>query len=1006
MFHQELLAIIEALKSNDNNKIQNAYQLRNEILSNHPDAFILTHFGLLSSATDETSSITILILLTNLFHTMTIQQIPISEETSLRTQTAIIELFKNINASENQLENISNLACKVENYFQGNWVGLPKSILSGDLLGSSNNLISAISANCLSELINRSIINSEPFIQPIFGYLVTSFNNVNSSIIPKIASLLRLFYSIFPFIKNHSDENFISIIRTIPSFLPLCQSDHSIARDLSLFANVNAQIIFLETYQLYYNSLIEIINNSECDLGVRNVCCYILEVLLNHFTVQFKSNSIFLFKFFANLYPQLEDTSLHLLSEISSLYGGEVNYGLEVFTFFESNFENPFSFAIFGSCFPGVSDHFCCDDFVQKILSAYSNAFQSDNDQFRYFAFSHFLPILQFLYVRKFDYNQNAFLDLFLNILRNESNEAHIVEEITVLSTFISFYGGQFGDFLKPIFEVLDFFLHLFQSSFHIYEVISCYKYLASYFRDAIMEFSQNINLLFCRYFDNFQEYRDAFFYCLENIPFFALSFPNFNDICGKLFAVIFTQIYNSNFEPSISLTESEMNSIIVFLSNYMNNDLTIPIDFVSPILGLAFKYSNSPIEFEHIDSPEDCMFSDGIQFLAPNNGHVMVSQKQINKFRESLSIINAIFCYFPDLIPSNYQNLFELIQNQLNKCIVSSIYPDIQQLEILILPLIPDLEILVKLLIQNQMSAMKGLDTLDLEIVASLLNFVREMIKVVGQKWGDNQQFPQIVIPMLLFLVKAIHKQYQEIAAEKQSISDQTFDSFAFDNAKMHVALVLREAFRYFPIVSTGMIPFMMDMINGLIREDPRNIIFCVVIFSDLLKLGSVNQDLSAYLISLCGELLQNQDSHLLRACGIYGLSICMTPQYMNAEEMNQHFQQIMPLFTFDAKGSLYKHMINFTLLQIILNYQDQIDVSEYFTYLWKIFTPTMIVHDYEVEFLAQSIYLLVTTFPDAIPPEMKPKISQLIKNLLRNELNEELQANLHSLYEKIRNE
>ena len=295
MFHQELLAIIEALKSSDDKKIKSAYQLRDEILSNDPDAFVLTHFDLLSSATDEASSITILVLLTNLFHTMAIKQIGISKETSLRTQNAIIELFKNINASENQLENISNLACKVESYFQGNWVELPISILSDDLLGSSNNLISAISANCLSELINRSIINSEPFIQPIFAYLVTSFNNVNSSIIPKISSLLRLFYSIFPFIKNHSDENFILIIRKIPSFLPLCQSDHSIARDLSLFADVNAQIIFLETYQLYYDSLIEIINNSECDLGVRNVCCSILVVLLNHFTVQFKSNSIVLF---------------------------------------------------------------------------------------------------------------------------------------------------------------------------------------------------------------------------------------------------------------------------------------------------------------------------------------------------------------------------------------------------------------------------------------------------------------------------------------------------------------------------------------------------------------------------------------------------------------------------------------------------------------------------------------------------------------------------------------
>ena len=168
--------ILQSVLSGDNEANQEAYNSYIEVITNTPEELALVHFRTLSTAKSEQERTLTLILLGRYFSILRINKILLSDEFSGVVQDLIFSIYQLENLTSNDFNILSNDIFLSARYFIDKWEQLPELLY--ELLTSSNKIISASIASCLSDCILNNIINVEESFDKIFEFVSNTLSTI------------------------------------------------------------------------------------------------------------------------------------------------------------------------------------------------------------------------------------------------------------------------------------------------------------------------------------------------------------------------------------------------------------------------------------------------------------------------------------------------------------------------------------------------------------------------------------------------------------------------------------------------------------------------------------------------------------------------------------------------------------------------------------------------------------------------------------------------------------
>lgn len=1001
-------SIIEALLSDNNELIQQAQSEYIEMMNTSPEQLVFVHFQIIISTEKQQIKDSALVLLGNFFSLIKQSKKNLSPEACQEIKSLLLQLFKNEDFTEYHFGIISNIVFKSKQYFENDWPELIEEL--SNLLNHTNPIISSTAASCLSDCIKYHLVDHEQYIDAYLSYIFNLLTNPPETIPKQITSILRFFYSITStiiYIQNLA--KLIPIANLIPNFITISHDNPTIINDFYYFASTHMQL-FIESYQALFQTMTDMISSEDFSSGIKNTAILIIIKLVPHYLANFQPHANDIFDFFASQLPQeeIQDFCVLFLSQFSKLYGSNPDYAIHVYTFFQNNVPDPFSYVAIGTSYEGIKEHFSHCEFSKEILELFSQGFTSQEDFTRLKSFQYFVPLIDIFYQYDDDINPSETMEALLSIISTENNADVLFEEIKMLSGLLSHYALIFGQEIDYIVKLLDQLIDICTQSEYIITILFCYKSVAKAYKEKFLPNSQQCVLKMSQYISNPQdETEDIFFYCMEIMPSFKLSIPQeaFEELMSNLFEFLFSIVYDEdgNENEEYSLSSSGQCSILkFFLSCLFNETLNDSPEIIEKIIPIAFKVASTEIKFETVSTDSDISMYDKCMIItvSQENKFIIVGEDEIIKIQNTLIILYQIFSLNDQVIVPFVDNLIEITIKLLNQKFFRDILNNIYSLETLFVPFIDNKQILTLLMCHAKNSLNPDCDMYNFNCFAKLFTI---FIKTAGEKYKSDEFLIQCLLKFSFHFLEIIFVESEKDEQKAVATKNIIYMGNESDRIQVNYALSLRELFRYFPIYSSSFFPNIYDLVNNFQKKKETKKTLASIIFSDFIRFcPQENPELFTAIVEFFKQGIES-DFIGIKLDAIFGLSSIISPKYINPDEMKVFVEMFINCNQGDNNDEI-KSMIAFALLQIFQNYAADFDVSVFFTQFLSCFqTEVYQIPKYCREYYAQSLIFFVSNFKDSIPEDQIEKFQMVFQKLLIEKLDptliEALEAALTSI-------
>ncbi|KAK8895024.1 hypothetical protein M9Y10_023466 [Tritrichomonas musculus] len=990
-------SILQAILSGNNELIQQAQNKYIELLNETPEDLALMHFHIISTTNNEQVRRLALILLGNYFTLLDQFKKNISAEASQEIKLSLIMFFQNENFTQYHFEILTNVILKSAQYFKNNWPELADQLIS--LLNHLNSIISSTAVCCLAECIKKCLINQDKYFDVLFSYVQNSLNSPSEPFSITVSSSLQLLYSLIHVKQIFNNPVLNPIISLIPKYLTIFRDDPKTINNFCIFAYNNVHL-FKDSLQDFFQTMISIIESPDFSTGIKNSAICILDLFITHYPAFFQPHSISLFDFFVSKLPieETHESFIALIANLSGEYGGNDKYALHVYDFFTKNVPNPIAYIAIGASYEGIKDHFSHICFSDELLDYFSQGFTSENDFTRLKAFQYFVPIIKIFYKYNDNISANSDVNILLNVIINEENPQVLFYELKMLSKLLSYYSELLTQIIPDIIKLLDQLIGICNQPQYITILLRCYISIAQSEKYSDLKpYSQHSALKISQYINNPIESDDLFFYCLKALPSFKslISQDLFDESIAHAFSFLFSVVYddNGNENPNYSLTSYASSCISkFFLSCLVNDAIKDSPQILEKIVMISFKVVSIGPSCEIINNDSDITLYENYQIFAePKENHwIAIPLDETLKIQNHLAILTQIFSMNSQLIPPLFQNIYDLIKKLLPATYCSQLLSAVYELELLIYPFIQTDKQILDLLEIHAFSQATSLK--NLSVFAKLLIVI---IKTVNGKWNNNEKIIQILFSFALFLFHFVDKKSNAESSIADEIQNIAYNDYSSQKASINCAFTFRELFRYFPIMSVNVFPQIFNLVQS-------NKTVASIVFSDFIRFCP--QENPEFFFNIVEFYKQGiQSNHIsVRLDSICGLSIIMTPQFIDIDSMKIFYDMFLNCLQDHYDNNDIKARIAFALLQIFQNYYSIFDVSLFFPDFFQFLgTDVNRIPKYFRENYSQSLIFFVSNFKDIIFPNYTQKIQFIIKELLKKHLDPTLIGGLNSAYE-----
>lgn len=1007
-------SILEALLSENNELIQQAQGEYTEILNNNPVELAFIHFQIISTTENEQIRDLTLVLLGNYFSLLKQYKINIPPEDSNEIKSFLLLLLQNENFSQYNFGIISNIIFKSAQYFENDWPELSERL--SELLNDPNPAIYSTAANCLSECINYSLINFDQYLDAFILFVQNFLVHPPDVGYIEISSILRLLYSIIKSIKYyHFMTLLIPIINLIPNFLIISQDDPTIINDFYFFMNTHLRL-FTESYVQIFQIMTDIVSSEDFSSGIKNTAIFIINDLISFYTANFQENSTSIFDFFVSQIPQKEihGSCYDLLKLLSQIYGGNVQFAMHIFGFFQSNIPDPITYIVMGASYEGISSHFSCPEFLMEILTGFEQGFSSPDDFVRLKAFQCFIPLVKVINFLSLDSTPlNELITISLQAIVAEQNTEVLFEEIKMLSKLLKNNADQIHIIaIQYIVELLDSLVAICTLEEFIFPILSCYKSIAIAIARSrnkeFLPFSEQLIMQISQYINNPQDSEALFFYCMKILPSFRFAIPSevFVELMTNIFDFLFTIVYdengNENESEDFSLSSYGQCSIIKFFySCIFSETLDEYPEILEKIAMVSFNVASIDIEYELVNIESDISMYENYSVFSvfQEDKFLIVDNQQLQKVKNCLSILRRIFIKNIQMIEPIVDDLVELTAKLLDNTYYTQIYNSLYRLERLFVPFIEDNMQILKLLMKH----LKNILTPDKENSEQFAKLISVFIKTVGVKWNEEESLIQGLYKFCYHLLRFVFIDSENDEQKAAAIQNVTFcDNM---NTKINCALTFREMFRYFPMISYNNFQNIFNLVDGYQSRSKINKTVASIIYSDFIHFcPQENLDFFVNILDFLRQEVE-QGSYSEKFESILGLSIIMTPNYIDIDLM-RNFVDLFFACTQDDINNEVKTTVACALLQIFQNYSEVFDVSIFFPQFFE-FLPSCIyqIPKYYLEYFVQSLIFFIPNFKDSIPEDQIEKFQIILQLLLLKKLDTALLEDLNSILSSLQN-
>lgn len=649
--YQQFKYVIHFTLEANNDAHQQCVNIYNGMINHIPEQLASFHFQILSDTEKEQEKTLSLVLLGRYFHFLISNSVILSNDTLEAIKTSILNLFKNEDFSQNQLDIVSNNIIILIQYIQGNWPELPES-LSNSMI-SENPKISASATNCLFECIDNYLIDTERYFNIFYGFVFNFLNQTNHLYLPQVASFLKLFYTLAKFHYFEPLDAFLPIINKLPNFLLLTKDYPAIIKDFYAFINFDS-FVFQSTFQSFFEILINMISDTNYS-SVGDTIILTLDKLISSFYIDLSphANSIFLF-YAENLNrEELQDNLMYSISNLSKLYGNNEEFAKNIFEYLKNKYPDPASFIAFSSAFNGIKSFFLNSEILlNQILAIFASSFCTNIESSKLSALQSFKRFISCIPNDcSTEFIEKCFMILVNNIKADEiGNIDVLLLELKVLKKLIKKFAIGFHSLIPKIIEILNYSINLNESIILLKIIFDCYSYIATSIKENFIPYSNQLMIKISQYMDNPKNYESQFFLCIELLPSLVHSIEQdaFIKFLMNSFHFLFNEIYDAcgkEFENN-SLSEQERCIIISFLLYSINEETIINTPEIRErIAQVAFNVLLNGPQFEKINKNFDMMiYKNCIIMNDPMSGErILIGNDQISKIKNAFNIINII---------------------------------------------------------------------------------------------------------------------------------------------------------------------------------------------------------------------------------------------------------------------------------------------------------------------------------------------------------------------------
>lgn len=978
--------VLQSTLEGDNDAIQKAFTLYNNMLINIPEELGFIHFQALTTAKNDQERTLTLILIGRYFKFLKSNNISLSNEAIEAIQNSLLSIFQYESLTPIDFNILSNDIYISVSYFKDKWTKLPEYLCKS--LISPNRLVCLSVTNCLANCIYNMRINIDPYFETLLDYVKNTLFTIEKSDVEFISSVLRLFYSLARYRDYKPPEIFISIFNELPKLFHLLQDNNQIINDFGTDV-VFSEEIFESSSQQYFELFIKMIIESN-NSNTKALSAYNLIELIYSFRVAFASQANFIFNAFSSSLASTQDEVLietfqNSLFNLSNIYGSNKEFALLVFQYLKDNAPNWYSYAVFGASFQGMKKFFVDSNLSIEILTYFTPAFNSQDNFIRLNAFENFRYIIK-------DINNNDewsscaqnLIIILLNVIPVENNPHVLLKEIKLLKVLLKKFSLNFSNVIENVVLVLNNLIDVCTPTDFQIELFQCYQNMASAYQNNFLPFSEHLGKKLHFYFTNIHELdENIFFSCIEILPELnnCLPIEFFNGLLQQSYQFLFGDIFdeNGNENEKIQLSDSLRLRIINFFLSCIEK-VDVSHQFIEVIIKIAFRFAAKEIEKEEVNKDSDIRSYENCMIFTKIDCFIIIDVDEFTLIKNSIKTLTLIFNKNKELLLPYSEQICDLTVSLLETSYFKDdpILNDIFEFAKFSFIVISDGDILSKTL-EDCLSASVDLESRNIEsndtrkFTANLIHYAR----IIGNRFKDD--FIEIInlinsffdISMRLF---AYEDEISEINVKKASTVQSSLLHYQnHEESKINIALAFRELFIYFPSISSLFFP----SIKNVISQREENSTIRTIVFSDFIR-HCPQQDTSFYnmLLQHFCEGIQNQDKKI-QYDSIYGLAIILTSKFISSESVDSLFNNLLDRAT--EVSNEMKNMIVFFILQIVQNYSSFFGAFDRFLELFD--EDVYLLPKYCIDYLVKSVEFLAINFSTSIPEHKLTVLHKIIQ-------------------------